>query len=145
LRDGPYRRGEASRLLTWGQEIGATFLLVAVIKEAPRILTYQDRAFIQPVTGTVALPDGLPGTDAMVVSSLPPDAQTTPQPLLTRAYAPYPILEAVQSVLAWTTLHGGSVRPPRQPVPLHAVQRIGHLALKGILPQHLSGAVGYWV
>jgi hypothetical protein len=25
------------------------------------------------------------------------------------------------------------------------VQRIGHLALKGILPRELSGAVAYWV
>jgi hypothetical protein len=145
LRDGPYRRGEAHRLQSWAQEIGATFALVAVIKESPRVLTYQRQAFIQAETGTTALPDGLPGTEAIVVSSLPPDPKTTAQPLLIRSYAPYPILDAVHSVLSLTALHGGSARPPRQPMPLHAVQRIGQLALKGILPSSLSGETAYWV
>jgi hypothetical protein len=115
------------------------------IKESPRLLLYQQPDFIQPSTGTTALPDGLPGTEAIVVSSLPPDQKATARPLLIRAYAPYPILDAVQSVLWLTALHGGSARPPRQPLPLHAVQRIGKLALKGILPQNLSGSVAYWV
>lgn len=145
LRDGPFRGGEAPRLLAWGQEIGATFLLVAVTKEAPRILEIKDRAFIQPMTGTVALPDGLTGEEAIVVSSLPPTKTSVPRPLLIQSYAPYPILDAVRSVLALTALHAGSVRPPRQPAPLHYVQRIGQLALKGILPRELSGSVAYWV
>ena len=39
----------------------------------------------------------------------------------------------------------GGQTPPRQPLPLHAVQRIGQLVLKGIFPRDVSGAVAYWV
>jgi argonaute-like protein implicated in RNA metabolism and viral defense len=80
-----------------------------------------------------------------LVSSLPPFADTTPQPLHLRTEPPFTIEQAIHSVLALTLLHYGSLRPPRLPVTIHYSDRIAYLALRGIKPRNLEGTIPFWL
>lgn len=142
-RDGYFRGNERKALLNWAQQIGATFYLVQVIKSgAPRIYGYENQRSVQPIKGSTFL---LSDNEALLVSSLPPFKDATPMPLRITADQPFTIDQALQSVLAMTTMHYGSLRPPRLPVTIHYSDKIAYMALRGIKPQNLSGNVPYWL
>src|SRR5690606_9951259 len=114
-----------------------------VIKSgAPRLYAYEDQRFAQPTKGSAFL---LSDNEALLVSSLPPFKDATPMPLRIAADRPFTIEQALQSVLAMSTLHYGSLRPPRLPVTIHYGDRIAYMALRGIKPRNLSGSVPYWL
>ena len=142
-RDGYFRSGEKEGLRAWAKKIGATFFLVEVIKTGtPRLYG---------LTGaTVALPEKgnalrVSDSEAILVSSLPPFEDATPQPLRIRTDGSVGIKEAIHSVLSLTLLHYGSTRAPRLPVTIHYSDRIAYLALRGIKPRDLEGSVPFWL
>lgn len=150
-RDGYFRGDEKNALNEWGQQIGAQFLLLEVIKSgAPRLYAWQQQGQ-GPNAKQVAeqAPKGsafkISATEALLVSSLPPFRDATPLPLHLRAEPPLTIDQAIDSVLALTYLHYGSLRPPRLPVTIHYSDRIAYMALRGIKPKHLEGDVPFWL
>ena len=142
-RDGYFRGGEASALRRWGESVGATFHLVEVIKTgSPRLYGFIGDSATMPEKGMVLR---LSPTDAFVVSSLPPFQDATPNPLHIRTDGSITIEAAVDSILALTLLHYGSLRPPRLPVTIHYSDKIAYLALRGIKPKELEGSVPFWL
>ena len=142
-RDGYFRGDEKKALLDWAAKIGATFYLVEVIKTgSPRIYGLMDGLTGQPKKGSAFV---FSPTEAILVSSLPPFKNATPQPLRIRTEAPFPIEQAIESVLAMTNLHYGSVRSPRLPVTIHYSDKIAYMALRGIKPKNLEGRVPFWL
>lgn len=139
-RDGYFRGGEKQALKSWAQKLGATFHLVEVIKTgAPRLYATDNG---RPPKGTALR---LSESEALLVSSLPPFSDATPQPLRIRTEEPFTIEQAIHSVLSLTLLHYGSLRPPKLPVTIHYSDRIAQLTLRGIKPKLLEGSVPYWL
>lgn len=142
-RDGFFRGNEKRALHQWAENLGATFHLVEIIKSgAPRIYCEHGNAIQQPPKGTVFK---LNDYEALLVSSLPPFKTATPQPLHVRAVAPFPIEQAIHSILSLTLLHYGSLRQPKLPVTVHYSDKIGYLALRGIKPKNLEGNIPFWL
>lgn len=151
-RDGYFRGNEKQVLTTWAKKIGASFHLVEVIKSgAPRLYAVgpkqgqgetRESSIVQPQKGSAFI---ISSSEAILVSSLPPFANATPRPLRIRSEPPFSIELAIQSVLAMTNLHYGSVRSPRLPVTIHFSDKIAGLALKGIKPKNLEGDIPFWL
>lgn len=141
-RDGLFRGDEKQALHQWAQQLGAVFHCVEVLKTgAPRIYGFQGRV-LQPPKGSAFK---LNEYEAFLISSLPPFPGVTPYPLRLRSEAPFPIEQAIHSVLALTLLHYGSLRTPRLPVTIHYSDEIAYLALKGIKPKALEGNIPFWL
>lgn len=151
-RDGYFRGSEKKALLDWAAKIEATFFLVEVIKSgSPRIYglgkhkgndNKEETYVAQPQKGSAFV---ISANEAIVVSTLPPFKNATPQPLRLRTEGLFPIEYAIESVLAMTNLHYGSVRPPRLPVTIHYSDKIAYMALRGIKPKNLEGKVPFWL
>ena len=142
-RDGFFRGNEKEILTEWAEEIGAEFYLVEILKSgAPRIYLETNGKIEQPPTGSIFK---ISDREALLISSLPPFSNATPQPLQIRCDASISIECALHSVLSLTLLHYGSVRPPRLPVTVHYSDKIGYLALKGIKPKTLEGTTPFWL
>jgi argonaute-like protein len=141
-RDGLFRGDEKQALHQWAKQLGAVFHCVEVLKTGtPRIYGFQGRV-LQPPKGSAFK---LNEYEAFLVSSLPPFPSVTPYPLRLRSEAPFPIEQAIHSVLALTLLHYGSLRTPRLPVTIHYSDEIAYLALKGIKPKALDGTLPFWL
>jgi argonaute-like protein implicated in RNA metabolism and viral defense len=148
-RDGIFRGEEKLALQAWATQLGAQFYLVEILKTGtPRLYQFQSsvsqqfQTMQQPVKGSVLK---LNNTEAFLISSLPPYASVTPYPLHIRCEAPFPIEQAVHSILSLTLLHYGSLRTPRLPVTIHYSDEIAYLALKGIKPKSLEGTLPFWL
>jgi len=152
-RDGYFRGNEKQALKNWASQIGAEFYLVEIIKSgSPRLYGYEvtqsnggqahATTIVQPAKGTAMI---LSNTEALLVSTLPPFKDATPQPLRVRTEAPFTIQQALHSILSLTLLHYGSLRAPRLPVTIHYSDKIGYLALKGIKPKNLEGNIPFWL
>ena len=149
-RDGYFRGREKETLRQIAQEAEATFYLVEVLKQgAPRVYRTVPRADGQKGIRVQAPKRGdvfyLNQWEALVVSSLAPSQEGTPQPLRVRTEPPFNIRDAVHSVLAMTLFHYGSLLPPRLPVTLHYSDRIAQMALEGIMPERPEGDLPYWL
>ncbi len=146
-RDGRFRGDEKDALTTWGQEIGATMLLVEVIKSgAPRLYALEQngdkKAAARPPKGLCLR---MNDREAFLVSSLPPFGDATPQPLQVRVHAGITIEQACHSILALTLVHIGSKLAPRLPVTVHFADQIAELALKNIKPRSPEGDRPFWL
>ena len=142
-RDGYFRGDEEESLSDWAKKIGATFYLIEVIKTGtPRLYGLRGSVVILPEKGNALKVND---TEAILVSSLPPFEDATPQPLRIRTDGSLSINEAIHSVLSLTLLHFGSMRPPRLPVTIHYSDRIAYLALRGIKPKDLEGTIPFWL
>ena len=116
-RDGNFRGNELGALEQWGASIGATFLCCEIRKRhIPRIYRYRDGRALQARKGDCLI---LNDREAFLVSTPPPFASATPQPLHLVRYGNWRIEEAIESVLALSCLHHGSLLQPRLPVTVH--------------------------
>ena len=143
-RDGPFRGTEAETLQALEEEIGASFSLVEVLKKgASRLYEYKNEDIEQISKGVfLKLSEDL----AYVASSPPPFDRSTSQPLQVRVErGDLSVEEAVHSVLSFTLMHYGSVRPPRLPVTIHYSDKIAKLLLNGIRPPRPEGTKPYWL
>lgn len=142
-RDGYFRGGEKGALQDWARSIGSTLHLVEVIKSgSPRLYGLSG--------GVATLPDKgvffrLSPNEGLLVSSPPPFPDATPSPLRIRTDGSLTIEKAIESVLALTILHYGSVLPPRLPVTIHYSDKIAYMALRGIKPKNLEGNLPFWL
>jgi len=143
-RDGILWESEKEALVEWGNQIGATFYFVEVIKSgAPRLYASQKREFVKAPKGSVLK---LSETEALLVSSeFPENFKATPQPIHVRTHLPFPLEHALHSVLSLTLLHYGSLRPPRLPVTTHYADKISSMAVKGLKPDTLDGVIPFWL
>lgn len=142
-RDGFFRGGEREALQRWARDIGARFHLVEVIKSgSPRIYAMSGGRIVMPDKGMMVR---LSPREALLVSTPPPFADATPNPLRVRTDGTIDLDDAIESVLALTLLHYGSLRPPRLPVTVHYSDKIAYLALRGIKPKQLEGSVPFWL
>jgi len=142
-RDGYFRGTEKLALKQWAQKIEAEFLLVEVIKTgSPRIYKLDAGSVKHPIKGTAFK---IGKNEALLISSLPPFQNATPQPLRIKTEQPFNIDKAIHSVLSLTLLHYGSLRPPKLPVTIHYSDKIAYLALRGIKPRDLIGKKPYWL
>lgn len=144
-RDGNLPEPEKDTLINWGKEIGATFYFVEVIKSGcPRLYAMTgQKQVIKPPKGSIFK---LSETEALLVSSdLPDNFKATPNPIRICTHSPFPLTEALHSVLSLTLLHYGSVRPPRLPVTTYYADKISSMASRGLRPKDLDGKVPYWL
>ncbi len=143
-RDGVLRGNELKDLKNWANEIGSEFYVIEVIKSgSPRIYSKEkDQPTKRPPKGTILK---INDKEALVVSSLPPFEDATPQPLHIRTDGSIKLEDALRSVLSLTYLHYGSLRSPRLPVTVHYSDKIAGMALEGIKPKNLEGNIPYWL
>ncbi|MBE7511483.1 MAG: hypothetical protein HS103_01525 [Anaerolineales bacterium] len=142
-RDGLYRGNEVANIKAWGDDIGAKFFPVEVVKsKVPRLYIEEYDRILRPQKGTAFV---LNDREAFLVSSLPPTKNSTPRPLHVRSMGNLSIEEALHSVLAMTHLHYGSVPMPRLPVSLHYSDAIGYLVLRGVRPKSAGGHIPFWL
>lgn len=143
-RDGLFRGDEKTDLQNWAEQIGSTFYLVEVTKSGcPRI-------YRSPNGEDILRPDKGDGfyfseQEAILVSSLPPFQESTPNPLRIKTDGKLHIQHAIQSVLALTMLHYGSLHQPRLPVTLHYSDKIAGMVLDGIKPSKMEGSALFWL
>ncbi len=143
-RDGYFRGEEKTALQEWAKEIGATFYLVEVIKSgAPRLYSLNGGMGIDRPEKATAFK--LNSKEAFLISSLPPFKGNTPRPLQIRVDNGITIEQALNSVLALTLLHYGSVREPRLPVTIHYSDKIAEFSLRGIKPKDMEGDLPFWL
>lgn len=142
-RDGYFRGKEEEILKNWGNEIGATFQLVEIIKtNQPRIYEKINNDINRAGKGTAFL---LNNNSAIVVSTSSSIRDSTPQPLKIQTKNNFNIDNAILSVLALTKVHQGSVLEPRLPITIHYSDKIAGLSLKGIRPRDSEGNLPYWL
>jgi len=142
-RDGRFRGDEMEALKSWGKDIQAEFSLVEVVKSgAPRLYEMKGNRVTRPPKGLCLR---LNDREAILVSSLPPFGDATPQPLQVRSDGILPIEQACHSILALSLVHIGSKLAPRLPVTVHFADQIADFALKGIKPKSLEGTLPYWL
>lgn len=142
-RDGKLPYQEKKALLTWGKDINATFYFVEIIKSGnPRLYGMQNKTIINAPKGSIFK---LSDTEALLVSSDFPDVMGTPRPLKIRTHNPFPLKEAIHSVLCLTLLHYGSQRPPRLPVTTYYADKISTLASRGLKPHATDGNIPFWL
>ena len=143
-RDGTLPELERKTLMEWGDQISATFYFVEVIKSgAPRLYGMKNKRTVKAPKGSSFK---LSETEALLVSSeFSASFKATPRPLHIRTYPPFALEHALHSVLSLTLLHYGSLRPPRLPVTTHYADKISSMAIKGLKPEALDGAVPFWL
>lgn len=142
-RDGKLPDKEKNALLKWGNDIGSEFYFVEIIKTGnPRIYDSSAKTLKAPKGSIFKLSD----TEAFLVSSKFPDTfPATPQPIRVRTHPPFPLNQAIHSVLMLTLLHYGSVRPPRLPVTTFYADKISKMASKGLRPKTTDGTIPFWL
>ena len=143
-RDGILPESERRALIEWGEQIGATFYFVEVIKSGtPRLYAGQDGQIVKAPKGSIFK---LGENEALLVSSeFPAGFKATPQPVRVCTHPPFPLKHALHSVLSLTLLHYGSLRLPRLPVTTHYADKISSMAVKGLKPKTLDGAIPFWL
>ncbi len=142
-RDGPYRQNEKAHFERWGQEIGAQFHLVSVIKTGnPRLYRQRGAGISAPSKGDLIT---INENEALMVSSLPPFGNATPQPLRIVSDGSLPLEQAVESVYKLTLLHYGSQAAPRLPITVHYSDQMAWMAQRGIRPGQAVGTLPYWI
>lgn len=142
-RDGPYRQNEKAHFERWGKEIGAQFHLVSVIKTGnPRLYRQRGAGISAPSKGDLIT---INENEALMVSSLPPFGNATPQPLRIVCDGSLPLDQAVESVFKLTLLHYGSQAAPRLPITVHYSDQMAWMAQRGIRPGQAVGTLPYWI
>ena len=143
-RDGILPESERKTLIEWGEQIGATFYFVEVIKSGtPRLYASQNSRIVKAPKGSIFR---LSETEASLVSSeFPTGFKATPQPIRVRTHPPFTLEHALHSVLSLTLLHYGSLRSPRLPVTTHYADKISSMAVKGLKPDTLDGSIPFWL
>ena len=143
-RDGDLPDAEKIALMEWGNQIGATFYFVEVIKSGtPRLYASQNGKIVKAPKGRILK---LSETEALLVSSeFPAGFRATPQPIRVRTHPPFSLKHALHSVLSLTLLHYGSLRLPRLPVTTHYADKISSMAVKGLKPETLDGEIPFWL
>jgi len=143
-RDGPFRGEEVKTFQKLEREMDSTFHLVAVRKQgAPRLYGLKDGSATRAPKGSYVRESS---RAAHLASSPPPFEGSTPRPLQVYVRSEsLSIEEALHSVLSFSLMHHGSVRPPRLPVSLHYSDSVASRLQNGIRPPNQKGKLPYWL
>lgn len=144
-RDGPFRGEEVETFQRLGREMESTFHLVAILKQgASRLYRFDgDGAVTKPRKGHFVRTSD---RTAHVASSPPPFGGSTPRPLQVRVRSEsISVEEAIHSVLTFSIMHHGSVRPPRLPVTIGYSDSVASRLQEGIRPPGQKGTLPYWL
>lgn len=141
-RLGAFSGEELSMLERWGQVIGATFYPVAIETElVPHIYSLAKKSIGTPDWGTMFV---LNGEEALIVTTTT-DNETMPMPLFVSAPPALGIEYGLHSVLMWTLLHYGTLRPSRLPVTIQYAREMQEWMARGQLPSATAGDVPFWL
>jgi hypothetical protein len=130
----------------WEAEVDATFYPVEIMRQGvPRLYALQAGRIESAPRGTIFR---LSATEAfLLASSSPFDA--TPQPLHLRADPALTIETAVRSVLDFSLLHYGALKPPKLPVTTHNADFIADGIQRGLLlrdgAHEFETALPFWL
>ncbi len=142
-RDGRLPNKEREALIKWGNDIGTTFYFVEIIKNGnPRLYAIENGKVLNAPKGSILK---LSDTEALLISSDFPANLGTPRPLKIRTYSPFPLKQALHSVLSLTLLHYGSERPPRLPATTYYADKISTMATRGLRPNITDGNIPFWL
>ncbi len=136
--DGTLRREALRALGSWEDELDATLYPVEVIRSGvPRMYALNAGKIEPPSWGNVLK---LSSTEAFVQTS-----QSSLQPLHLRCEAPLAIEDAIQSVLLFTLLHYGALKPPKLPVTVHNADPIENGIVRGVMPATVETMLPFWL
>jgi len=140
--DGKIKREVMWALQSWEDETGSTLMPVEIVRRGiPRLYSFRAGKIEPPEWGsTFRLSD----TEAFLVTSFAP-ADITPQPLHIRVEPPLTIDQALQSVMAFSLFHYGSLRLPKLPVTIHHADLIEGSILRGVMPTPFESDVPFWL
>ncbi len=136
--DGYLRREALRALGSWEDELAASLAPVEVLRAGvPRMYALCGGKIEPPAWGSVLK---LSDTEAFVQSSA-----SSLQPLHLRCDAPLTIEDAIQSVLVFTLLHYGTLRPPKLPVTIHNADSIENGVARGVMPTAIETILPFWL
>ncbi len=139
-RDGAFSRDERELLTRWAGVLKAQFATVEIFKRGSPRLYALEKGVVQPTWGSAFK---LNASEAVLVSSQAED-DATPRPLLIRVDG-LAIDDGLHSVLVWTLLHYGMLRPPRLPVTVTYADEMARWLEKGHLPDATEADVPFWL
>ncbi|MBL8130463.1 MAG: hypothetical protein JNL42_01290 [Anaerolineae bacterium] len=136
--DGRLSRDAAQALGRWEDALDASFLTVELIRAGvPRLYALDGGRIEPPAWGSLFR---LSEAEAFVQT-----ADASVQPLHVRAEAPLKIEQAVESILAFTVLHYGTVTPSKLPVTIHQTESIEAGIARGIFPAQIGAETVFWL
>lgn len=136
--DGKLQREAEQALGRWEDELDATFSPIEIIRAGvPRLYALNGGRIEPPSWGSLFR---LNASEAFVQSS-----DSSVQPLHLRAEAPLTIEQAVESVLSFTLLHYGAIKPSKLPVTIHQTESIEAGIARGIFPMTRDADTPYWL
>ncbi len=140
-RDGMFSEDERELLTRWAKVLGATFYPVEIMKRsAPRLYTLEKGVSSPPWSSAFKLS----AAEALLVTSAA--REESPRPLHIRIEKDTLTIEqALHSVLVWTLLHYGALRPPQLPVTIAYADELSRWLEKGTLPSGTEGDVPFWL
>lgn len=141
-RMGAFTDEELTMLLRWEQVINTTFYPIAIETDVvPHLYSLDKRQIKEPDWGSIFL---LGDLDAIMVTSLN-NGDTMAMPLHVSAPSDLGIDFALHSVLMFTLLHYGTIRPVRLPVTIQYGHEMQQWMSRGQLPSATSGDVPFWL
>lgn len=141
-RNGDFTAQELTMLKRWGEVIGATFYPVAIQSQrVPHLYSLASKVIGQPDWGSMFVLNAL---EAFIVTTTT-TSDTTPTPLHVSTTADLGIEYGLHSVLMWTLLHYGTLRPSRLPVTVQYAAEMAEWMARGQLPAATAGDVPFWL
>ncbi len=136
--NGRLRRDTLRALGSWEDALDAALYPVEVIRSGvPRMYALSGGKIEPPSWGSVLK---LSRSEAFVQSS-----DTTVQPLHVRCEQPLTIEEATHSVLLFTLLNYGAVKPTKLPATVHNADPIENGIVRGVMPAEIETNLAFWL
>jgi hypothetical protein len=140
--DGALSRDAKRALGGWEAEADTTLYPIEIMRHSVPRLYALNNARIDPAPrGSIFRLNDL---EAFVLTSSSP-FDSTPQPLHIRTEAELGIGTAIRSVLDFTLLHYGTLKPPKLPVTTHNADFIASGIRRGLFPTELEGTLPFWL
>lgn len=138
--DGKQRREVLRALGAWEGEIDAQFFPVEVIRSGvPRVYALNGGKIEAPSWGSAFR---LSDTEAFVLTT---SGDAAIQPIHLRTDPSFPIEQAIHSVLAFTLLHYGVIKPSKLPVTLYGADAIETGLRRGVLDGDQTVNTPFWL
>ncbi len=141
-RKGAFTIEELTMLARWEKVIDMTFYPVEIETDiVPHIFSLKQKRIQQPEWGTMFR---LNNMEAFIVTSTT-DADMMPMPLYVKAPFDLGIEYALHSILMWTILNYGTIKPSRLPITIQYAHEMSQWLSRGQLPAATSGDVPFWL
>jgi len=141
-RKGEFTLEELSMLARWEKVINMTFYPVAIETDyVPHLYALKQKAIKQPEWGAMFMLNNL---EAFIVTG-ETIGDTMPMPLHVKAPFDLGIEYALHSILMWTILNYGTVKPSRLPITIQYAHEMNEWLSRGQLPSATAGDVPFWL